>query len=373
MRLCSIVVLVTIFFTTGHTDHSFKKRAFWVVRYALSSPQEIEKIISTANANAITDIFVQIRALGESYYLSDYEPRAPFASGDFDPFAYLLELSKKSNVNIHAWVNMFYIWAGASQPRQAAHMFQLHKEHILRLESFPTYKEIRQKGMEGFFVDPQNIAVQNYLLNLLQEIADKYHMSGIHLDYFRYPDVSYSFTPESRTEYLLAKHYDPLQVYRDGGKYANTYGFQVFRFADKEYRKSRIAILTNYLNRIKEELHKIRPDLILTVAVKPDPVQAKNRYFQDWLEWLARDYCDFVAIMNYRREHDRFMSVLDQLNTPGVKEKIIVGISTYNQDEAAVRSRLRIVDALNFAGFSLFSYNHLSQNQKYMENLRLYN
>jgi uncharacterized lipoprotein YddW (UPF0748 family) len=113
-------------------------------------------------------------------------------------------------------------------------------------------------------------------------------------------------------------------------------------------------------------------NLSLSVAVKPDPVQAKHRYFQDWKSWLEKKICDFIVMMNYRTNLDEFTSILNQVDEPQLKQRIIVGISTYNQDSEAVRSRIKFVKLGQFAGFSLFSYNHLVKNLGYLKNLKLY-
>jgi uncharacterized lipoprotein YddW (UPF0748 family) len=129
-------------------------------------------------------------------------------------------------------------------------------------------------------------------------------------------------------------------------------------------------VLNSYLKTISTEVKNIQPELEISVAVKPDPVEAKHRYFQDWVSWLKSNICDFVVLMNYRTEWSEFNSVLNQLKGRKLKEKIIVGISTYNQDVAAVLKRLEVTRNKGFSGFSLFSYNYLNENISYLQKLR---
>jgi uncharacterized lipoprotein YddW (UPF0748 family) len=114
----------------------------------------------------------------------------------------------------------------------------------------------------------------------------------------------------------------------------------------------------------------IQPDVQVSVAVKPDPVEAKHRYFQDWLNWIRRDVCDFVVLMNYRTDWLEFEAVLNQLRDQNLKDKIMVGISTYNQNVDAVLKRLEAVRKRKFSGYSIFSYNYLAENRTYFQNLR---
>ena len=62
------------------------------------------------------------------------------------------------------------------------------------------------------------------------------------------------------------------------------------------------------------------------------------------------------------------MSIIKEYN---VDTKVMVGISTYNQNETAVRKRISYVQMENFYGFSLFSYNHMVKNKSYLYKLLL--
>jgi uncharacterized lipoprotein YddW (UPF0748 family) len=348
-----------------------EKRAIWVVRDALNNPVELQKIVNTAASADITDIYVQVRALGRCYFLSDIEPRASFVSADYDPLNLLIKMCEIYNIRVHAWVNMFYIWSSSQPPPEDNHPFNLFPQYILTKESRTDYADLKKAGIEGYFLDPQSIDINKYLLNVLLEVADKYLINGIHLDYFRYPDVEYSFTADSRTNFRLDHFLDPLKLYREPEKFVETRGYGAFQQADKEYRQFLGQALSHYLSGIHKMVKEKNNNLELSVAVKPDPVEAKFRYFQDWQNWLQNKSCDYVVLMNYRTEWNDFITVLNQLKDAPGREKIIMGISTYNQNEEAVQKRLKIVRQSGFGGFALFSYNYLAGNKDYFYNLQL--
>jgi len=368
MRLIFIILfLPTVLFSQINQN---TKNAFWVVRDALITKSDIDAIIQTAVYLNISDIFVQVRALGRTYYASTTEPRVEELDKDFDPLALIIRRATLYNIRIHAWVNMFYIWSGNQEPEDKDHVFYSHKDYILRNCSFPTYQELKSAGIEGYFLDPQSRQVKKYLLNLLLEIADKYELAGVHLDYFRYPGVFFSFTPESRTNFRLQNYYDPLELYCFTNEYVQRRGHDVFRYADRVYRQFLAEGLSEYLEEIKNVLKERKPNLELSVAVKPDPIEAKHRYFQNWLNWIKSNLCDFVVLMNYRKDIREFMSPLDVILKSGVKGKVMVGISTYNQDAQAVNKRILAIQKDKWPGLSLFSYNHLKQNKSYIERIR---
>jgi len=367
--LFSLLLLHTV--SQGQNNPDYKK-AFWVVRDAVTSPEEIDNIIQTAIKFEINDIFVQVRALGRVYYESDLEIRSQVIKDGFDPLKMIIDRAHKYNIRIHAWVNMFYIWSGQDLPREKDHIYHRNRGDILRNCSFPSYTDLRANGIEGYFLDPQSKEVQKYLLNLLQEIADKYNVTGIHLDYFRYPGVTYSFTPESRTNFRLVHFYDPLQLYCSAQEYVQTRGHAVYRYADRVYRKVLITALSDYLANISAQLHALKPDLELSVAVKPDAVVAKHRYFQDWLTWIKSDICDFVVIMNYKTDWDEYMTVINQVQDQKISKKIMVGVSLFNQEARAAIERLEAIRVNDFAGWALFSYNYLIKNKDYLESMKMY-
>ena len=370
MRFLLLIILLILPLMSLSSD-KIERRGMWVVRDALADEKEINKIISTAVSSGISDIFLQIRALGQTYYVSGVERSVKRVSNEFDPLEIMLEKAQRYNIRVHAWVNMLYIWANQEPPLDKDHIFNKYYDFILRKNIFPTYKDIRSVGIEGFYVDPKVKEVQEYLLNLLLEIVAKYDLSGIHLDYYRYPSVEYSFTPTSRTQFILSNYFDPLSLYERSINNMRKRGFETYHQADKMYRNSLIETLSSFLNKVSTYVKRINPHLELSVAVKPNPSEAKLRYFQDWLLWLEEDYCDFVVIMNYRTEWEDFKSILNELDNLSLCPKILVGISTYNQDVNAVKRRINTVKTTNFAGFSLFSYNHFRNDIEYYRNLQL--
>ena len=343
-----------------------ERSALWVVRYAVTTKSDIDRVISTAIDLNISDIFFQVRALGYTYYNSQWESKAKIIQNDFDPLEYVIKEAAPKGIRVHAWVNMFYVWAGDQYPEDKNHILYRRSDYVLRNNGYPDYKSLKEQGYEGYFLDPKIIAVQNDLLRLIIEISENYDVAGIHLDYFRYPGIAYSFTPASRTIYMMNKVYDPWSIYQSPENFIKDRGYQVFLYADKEYRYSLTETLSKYLKLISKTVKNIKPDLELSIAVKPDPVEAKHRYFQDWLEWLRRGFCDFVVIMNYRTDWQEFDFILKQLAIQNLNEQIMVGISTYNQNVDAVLKRLKAVKNERFVGYSLFSYNYLIENTEYL-------
>jgi uncharacterized lipoprotein YddW (UPF0748 family) len=372
MRFIFLLTIIISLLSMNAGASGIERRAIWVVRDALQSDDGVDRILSTAVTANITDIFLQVHALGRSYYPSKTAPTVPVTSAYADPVAAMIEKAHRYNIRVHGWVNMFYGWSGNLAKADSSYFIGRNRESVLRSEDLPEYRELRNQGIEGYYLDPNDERVQKYLLSMISELVTNYPFDGIHLDYFRYPDVRYSFTPTSRSNALTEIFFDPLELYRNPEAYTARYGIDVYRTADQTYRRYLAQKLTDFLIRINDTLKNTNTKPELSVAVKPDAVLAKTRYFQDWVTWLDNGYCDFVAIMNYRVDWDEFSGLVDRAEQSSQKGRIIVGISTYNQNENAVQQRIELVRSRKFAGFSLFSFNHLIQNTIYLQKLQLF-
>jgi uncharacterized lipoprotein YddW (UPF0748 family) len=280
VRMYYFLVIILVCCIPLHASE--EKRAVWVVRDALHSRESIDQIISTAVTSKITDLFIQVRALGQTYYPSSIEGQASEIIGAYDPLSLIVEKAHRYNIKVHAWINVFYIWAQDNTP-DSTHVFIKQKEYILRNQTFPTYASLKEKRIEGFFLDPASGVVQEHILAIVHELINNYDLDGIHLDYYRYPEIHYSFTPSNRTMFRIRNFFDPLTLY-NADHYYERAGFAVFRYADSLYRASLINVLTEFLDRIYDVVKQKSSALEISIAVKPDPIQAKHRYFQDWTD-----------------------------------------------------------------------------------------
>ncbi|MGD9897990.1 MAG: glycoside hydrolase family 10 protein [Calditrichaceae bacterium] len=352
--------------TVQYTHATENQRAMWVVRHALTSPDEIRSIISVSEKLNITDIYVQVRALGENYYSPHQETNVPAL------FHSLIKDAKRKNIKVHAWLNILYIWTGNDEPDNKNHVFYKASSSILRSADYseiPKYTSLKKEGIEGYFISPSDTINLNEVKMLIVDLINNYQVDGIHLDYFRYPDIKYSVSPLSRTEFMLQNSIDPEKIYSDVTEFTNQRGYKTFIYLDEMYREFLRDSLSDMLIRIKNHIHILNNKIELSVAVKPNLIQARHRYFQDWGMWLKKDLCDKVILMNYKTDYESFKQNLSLAQTLQSDDKIIIGISTYNQNENAVKQRVKLVSNMDFAGYALFSYNYLSENKKYLEKI----
>jgi len=126
-------------------------------------------------------IFFQVRARGDAYYQSTFEPWAENLTGTlgkdpgYDPLRFLLDEAHAVGIEVHAWFNVFKVRG----PGRVVSTYPLHP--ALR---FPTH--LIEVDGEGW-LDPGIPAIREYTVRVALEIVRKYDVDGLMFDFLRYP------------------------------------------------------------------------------------------------------------------------------------------------------------------------------------------
>jgi uncharacterized lipoprotein YddW (UPF0748 family) len=335
-----------------HNVFSFSN-GIWVVRDALKSDENILQIISTAKELNCKKIFLQFRALGKVYYPTKLN--IPNYKVNERQLLLLFEEAQKNNIEIHAWLNVCYIWQKTEPPKQINHIY--YKSILSKIETIPD--KIKS---EGYYLHPNDSANLSELIAVIKELKTKYNISGVHLDYFRYPKNEKHTSKRARTDFLIKYGLDPLLPLSNPKEFVQNRGYKSYRYFQNKYHEYLRNELNSALVYIREQTHLIDENLELSVAVKPDIVTSKHRFMQDWLSWIKNDLCDFVVLMNYNPKMPKFVNNIKLLKEIHLDSKVMVGIATYNIKPAEVLQRIDIVNNY-FNEWVLFSYNYIIKNK----------
>jgi len=324
------------------------QRGLWVVRHLLEEPHKIEPLITYARENHITDIFIQVRALGHVYYKTPF--RQP-VKNDNQSLRHLLTLAHRSDIKVHAWINAFYVAKMKAGGQQDNHIYKTAHNAIIQRDG---------QIESGTFIYPGNEENLRQILQIIYDM-DQMGMDGIHLDYFRYPKSLVPLSVESRTGFMKRYGTDPARLLRlREGDELNAYE----RIIKDTYRQFLKEALTQTLREIRNRIRRdLKNKMSLSIAVKPRPELAEIRYLQPWRQWLKENLCDFVAAMNYYPKNADFRETVKQLTKTGLASKIMIGVGVYNIPGDKVKNRIRLVEDSNFAGYVLFSYNYLEKHK----------
>ncbi len=353
-----ILLILNIPYARASEHHGF-----WVVRHTLLDDNESANLVPLAMELGATDLYIQVRALGQFFFVEDAEFRSATDSKALRNFRKIKRQATSQNIRVHAWLNALYIGAYSNNGLSSRHLYFTEKKYILRQatdNTYPTQSDLKKSGIEGYYIDPLNTTNLSFIKQEIAYLVDTLKVDGIHLDYMRYPSMQFSFTPAARTTFLLKKYTDPIDLYTG----SNMPQISNFSKLDNIYRGFLENNLSGMLQDIKNVVEKQDKKVWLSVAVKPDILSAVKVYSQNWPDWLKKEYCDYVILMNYNSDDSIFYKNINTAAKLDVGEKIVIGVASYNQTDEAIADRLRQVKKSEFAGYALFSYNDFYKKRK---------
>ena len=353
-------------------------RCMWVIRDVLKSKKTIDDMTNFAIEKNINHLFVQVRGRGDSFYESEFIPRSQILSeGEFDPLAYLLDTVKNKGIKIHAWVNVYILWSSKSLPKQEQHILHMRKEWLDTTEDWPVDVEkqlskviVDKNNFEGLFLSPNHPNVNGHLIKVFRELITNYEIDGLHLDYIRYQDAEYGRNPYAIAQFKKESGKDPrpwfLEMERSTSASSKLIGNM------KRWNNSKRKAVTSLVKDARALVNEVRPDCIISAAVKPNLYTARERFFQEWNVWLAAGYMDWIVPMNYSpnmREFARNINVINDNLPKKYRDRIIMGIALHNQGPSEVAEKIKFSRLGKFSGISLFSYNSMIKDSRYSSTL----
>ena len=191
-------------------------RYLWVIRDVLKSKKSIDDMVNFAIEKNINHLFVQVRGRGDSFYESQFTSRSQILSeSEFDPLAYLLDTANGKGINIHAWVNVYFLWSSKSLPKDERHILHMQQQWLDTTEEWPVDvgKQLEMVAVnnysEGLFLSPNHPDVNEYLIKVFRELITNYDIDGLHLDYIRYQDAEYGRNPYAIAQFKSESGNDP--------------------------------------------------------------------------------------------------------------------------------------------------------------------
>lgn len=145
--------------------------------------QDFVKLLDELKETGINAVFVQVRPTSDSFFPSEYFPWSHWLTGEqgkapsdgYDPLKFMIEEAHKRNLEFHAWINPYRI--------------SMHDKPELLAESHPArvHPDWVVKNNGKLYFNPAIVDAQNYIINGVKEIVQKYDVDGIHMDDYFYP------------------------------------------------------------------------------------------------------------------------------------------------------------------------------------------
>jgi uncharacterized lipoprotein YddW (UPF0748 family) len=357
-------------------------RGLWVQRTSLASPAMIAAMVAAARDGGFNTLLVQVRGRGEAFYDSEIEPRSTDLDAEpasFDPLATTLELAHTAGLRVHAWINVNLVASAAALPRSHAHVVFRHPEWLMvpsalasalhdvdpqspeYVAALARWTRTMSTQVEGLYLSPISDEAQSYTIRVVSEIATKYAIDGIHLDYLRYPTEAFDYSRGAIAAFraLHAAALPAAERQRLDAR-SMTEPMLWTSFLPEGWAAYRRDRLTALATRLAGAVRRVRPRAMVTIAVSPSADEALSRRLQNWRAWAAAGDFDAICPMAYAVDPKEFADQLSEARAAAGATPLWVGVGAYQLPVATTADRLRLARRAGATGVLLFSYEALA-------------
>lgn len=315
-------------------------RAVWDHRGTGLYPGDWDRTARLLTSHGINAVLANVLWGGLAHYNSDVLPRSATVRMHGDQLQLSTEAGQRHQLAVHAWI---VCWDLTGAP----------PEFIDRMRSQDRLIQ-RADGSELRWLNPAHPANVQLMVDSLVEVAARYPIQGIHLDYIRYPDrnACYSSFSRQRFEEWLGRRVPnwPRDAQPGGA-------------LDPQYRRFRAEQITLAVRTVHRAIRRNHPDLTLSAAVWGGYPAVVDSIGQDWPTWLERGYIDFVTPMNYASDYAAFMQLTrTQMQLPQATNRIRPGIGvTAAESQLSADQVIRQIGgarSLGATGWVLFDLNN---------------
>jgi uncharacterized lipoprotein YddW (UPF0748 family) len=286
----------------------------WLNRWEWSTEADLRGAIAAAADAGFAAVLFQVRGNGTVFYRSDLEPwseRFGFRDPGFDPLGAAIDEARARGVQLHAWVNVMPGWHGEREPQSPAQLRNAHPDWFLA--DAAGRPEPLAKG-RYLTLNPALPQVRAHLAAVCAEIAVRYPVDGIHLDYVRMVTADYAGGPFG---------VDPVTVElfrRETGKDQRD---------SAAFARWQAECVTRTVRAIRDRLAALPRRPMLTAAVIADPKVAFDKHRQDWGAWARARLLDALFPMNYTADPATFVRAAEAALTAADRTPLVMGIGAY--------------------------------------------
>ena len=317
-------------------------RGIWVTRWDFRTRDDVQRAVEGCAALGFNRIYFQVRGRADAFYRSALEPWGEELGGrdpGFDPLEVAIAASRARGVELHAWINVLPGWKGKRPPRSPRHVYHRHPDWFL----LDRYGKRQLLDSHYTILNPCLAEVRRHIVSVVTDIARRYPVDGVHLDYIR-------FVAEGAKARQAVPYDRPtLAVFRRlTGGFPTRYPVQWNNF--------RRQAIDSLVAEISRSVRAVRPGTRLSAAVLRDLDRARERYFQDAPAWRTHRWVDELVIMNYERHHRPFARYARTALARGARP-LVCGIGVYLlESPEALRTQVELARRLGTRGYSVFAY-----------------
>ncbi len=258
----------------------------------------------------INAIFFQVKAMGDAYYASSYEPWSVSITGirgkdpGYDILEFMINEAHARDIEFHAWLNPYRI---ATRANTGTSYPPLHEsvdpDWVVSHEKIQIY-------------NPALPEVRARLVEIVNELITLYPVDGIHFDDYFYPAASAAG-----------------QMVSDQDDYV-TYGTAYGTIED--FRRGNVD---QAIKAVYDGIVATRPEVVFSVSPAPNRDYNYNTVFADVTKWCKEGWVDIVIPQLYQEignAYNDFQLNLDYWSQYHYEAALIVGHGYYKFGDPAM-------------------------------------
>ena len=345
---------------------SDEMKGVWV-RPEYFSRTDIERVLDNIDSAGFDTVFLETFYHGKTIFPSKTMEKYGFIKQyedylGFDPLKIWITEAHKRGIKIHIWFQSFYV---GNKPPETNPLYILAQR--------PDWANYQKKNANsptiafsvsehnGYFIDPANEEVQDFLLELLTEIISDYKPDGINLDYIRYPqslsssypnyDMSnWGYTNYARNEFKGIYGVDPIEL----KPYDALWDY---------WRVYRCNKVTNFVKKVSKLCRANKT--MLTAVIFPNRLGAIDTKLQDWKKWSINDFVDGFTPLFLTCDDKTAINLMEEvLRNKSASTKLYAGlfVTFMNGDKTDLLKQSHAARRYDLNGLILFDYAHTSEN-----------
>ncbi len=333
-------------------------KGVWI-RPTEKNADQIIATLDNLKANGFNSVFLETYFHGKTIFPSQTMNKYGFTVQNeifegFDPLDVWIKEAHKRDINVHIWFQSFYV-GNQSPDYNPSSILAVRPDWGNKTKKNANSPKATMSASEhnGYFLDPANPEVHEFLLDLLSEIIDRYKPDGINLDYIRYPNATagndmnaWGFTEYARNDFKNQYGKDPIEL--------TTSDVQWYDW--NQYRRNNV---TNFVKQVGE-LGKEK-NVYISAVVFPDRASALASKQQDWRTWSVNNYINGFTPLFLTYDSKMLASMMnDVMNVKSPQTDLYAGLFVTFMGGAPEDLIRQIYETrkMNANGVILFDYAH---------------
>lgn len=299
-------------------------RGVWL-RPTETTEEQIITTLDNLKANGFNNIFLETYFHGKTIFPSKTMNKYGFTVQyekfqNIDPLAIWIKEAHKRDMKIHVWFQSFYV-GNIPSDHNPSSILAVRPDWGNKTKRYANRQNATKSTSEhnGYFLDPANPQVQEFLVELITEIITEYKPDGINLDYIRYPltttktDMdSWGYTDYARNDFKKQFGKDPIDLTTS----------DVLWYDWNQYRRNSVTEFVKKVGKIGKE-----NNVYISTVIFPDLASALSSKQQDWRSWSTNNYVDGFTPLFLTYDSQMLTSMMnDVMNSKSEQTDLLAGL-----------------------------------------------